>query len=138
MKYKAIYTSVAGALVLGGATMSYAAQEIICDRQPTSTTPASCVVKGTSQRVMVPADEAHRYVIVPTTTEGVVVQERVVTTTPGTPVEAVTMTYYVEEPYPFPSPEVSPVQTRVYVPTEPRATVSGPPMTRDRRNPNSD
>lgn len=138
MKLKAIYASVAGAILLGGATASLAAQEVICDRQPTRSTPASCVIKGTSDRVMVPADSA-QYVIVPA--ENVVVQERVVTrsgTEVATPVEPMTMTYYVDDPYPFPSPEAGPVQTRVYVPVEPRVVERGPASPRFDRNPMSD
>jgi hypothetical protein len=93
------------------------------------------------------------YVVQPVATEGVVVQERVVTT-PAQPVvrgTPMTMSYTVDDAFPFPSPETRVEQTGVFVPTVPVETraVAVPVETRaiaietdrrwpDRRNPNSD
>jgi hypothetical protein len=103
MRLKTIHAAVAGALLLGGATTTLAQQY---------------------------------YVVQPVATEGVVVQERVVTepapavVIPGervvtqpravVPGERITMTYTVDDAYPFPSPQSSVTQTGVFVPTEPR------------------
>jgi hypothetical protein len=142
MKPNTLHAAVAGALLLGGATVSLAAQELICDRQPTSSTPASCVIKGTSQRVMVPATASQQYVVpaervvieerVVAPAEKVVVQERVIAAR-GTPVEPIVMTYHTESPYPFPSPELQAVEQRVYVPTESRP-IESVPTNRFKRN----
>jgi hypothetical protein len=93
MKVKALSASVAAALTLGGATAALA-QEY--------------------------------YVIQPAPAPGVVVQERVVTT-PAQPVVAVpgermTVSYTVDDPYPFPSPQTHVTQSGVFVPTQPRTS----------------
>src|SRR5688572_9419004 len=91
MKVKALSASVAAALTLGGAAAALA-QEY--------------------------------YVIQPAPAPGVVVQERVVTT-PAQPVVAVpgermTVSYTVDDAYPFPSPQTHVTQSGVFVPTQPR------------------
>lgn len=89
MKQKVLYTSVAAALMLGGATATLAQQY---------------------------------YVIQPAANPGVVVQERIVTT-PAQPVVVhgtpMTMSYTVDDAYPFPSPETRVEQSGVFVPTVP-------------------
>ena len=89
MKLKKLYASVAGALMLGGATAALATDY---------------------------------YVIHPAPAQGVVVQERIVTT-PAQPVliqgTPVTMSYTVDDAYPFPSPETRVVQAGVFVPAVP-------------------
>jgi hypothetical protein len=152
MKLKTLTTSVAAALLIGGAGAAVAAQEVVCDQMPTATTPASCRIKGTSERVTVQSSSA-QYVVQPVqpSTNLVVTEpaeqrvlvtqpaERVVVTEParvvaGTAVEPINMTYYTESPYPFPSPEVQPVQSKVYVPVEQRE-LKGPPQPRFPHNP---
>src|SRR5688572_18205895 len=121
MKLKRLYASVAGALMLGGATVAL----------------------------------AQDYYLVRPAGERVVVQERVVTT-PAQPVivggTPMTMSYTVDDAYPFPSPETRVVQSGVFVPTAPApsATIAVPVETRaiaietrpdsrwPHRNPNSD
>lgn len=97
MRLKTIHAAVAGALMLGGASAVLAQQY---------------------------------YVIQPVASEGVVVQERIVTQ-PAQPVVAVpgermTVTYNVDSPYPFPSPETHVTQTGVFVPDNPRVIESAP------------
>jgi hypothetical protein len=92
MRLKTLYASVAGALMLGGATTALAQQY---------------------------------YVIQPVANERVVVEERVVTrpaqpAAVAVPGERITMTYNVDDAYPFPSPQSHVTQTGVFVPTEPR------------------
>jgi hypothetical protein len=85
-----MYASVAGALMLGGATAALA-QEY--------------------------------YVVQPVANERVVVEERVVTQ-PAQPAavvvpgERMTVTYNVDDPYPFPSPEQRVTQSGVFVPDQ--------------------
>ena len=98
MRVKTMYAAVAGALMLGGTTAALAQQY---------------------------------YVIQPVATEGVVVQERVVTqpaqpAAVAVPGERMSVTYQVDDPYPFPSPERSVTQTGVFVPDRPRAVESAP------------
>src|SRR5690242_5955336 len=159
MKLKTLHTSVVGALLLGGAGAALAAQQVVCDRQPTASSPASCVIKGTSERVtvsqgssqyivepvqsssnLVVAEPAER-VVVGQPGERVITQpgERVVVTEPrqvvaAEAVEPVNMTYYTETPYPFPSPEVQPVQSKVYVPVN-QPELRGAPQPRFPHNP---
>ena len=121
MKQKVLYTTVAAALKLGGATAALAQQY---------------------------------YVIQPAANPGVVVQERIVTT-PAQPVVVhgtpMTMSYTVDDAYPFPSPETRVEQSGVFVPTVPveSAAIAVPAETRavevrpggrwnSHRNPNSD
>ena len=103
MRKKTMYASVAGALLLGGATTALAQQY---------------------------------YVIQPVANERVVVEERIVTqpapavVVPGervvtrpaaaVPGERMTVTYSVDDAYPFPSPQSHVTQSGVFVPTEPR------------------
>ena len=96
MKLKALYVSVAGALMLGGTAASLAQQVYVVE-------PAA-----------------------PAAGERIIVQERVVTT-PAQPVVAVpgermTVTYTVDDAYPFPSPQTQVTQSGVFVPTQPSAT----------------
>jgi hypothetical protein len=121
MKLKVLYTSVAAALMLGGATAALANGYYFI--QPAAT--SGVVVQ---ERV------------VTTPAQPVVVH--------GTPM---TMAYTVDDAYPFPSPETRVVQSGVFVPTIPAesraiATVPAQPATIEvrperrwpDRNPNSD
>jgi hypothetical protein len=47
---------------------------------------------------------------------------------------AMNVSYFVDEPYPDPSPARREVQTQVYVPAVPTAIESGPSMPRGNRN----
>jgi len=149
MKRKALYATVAGALLACSAGISSAAQELVCDRQPTSTSAASCHFQDVSARVGSSAGATH-YIVEPAASERIVVREpseRVVVREPservivrepservmvrepvttGTPVEPVVMTYRADSPFPDPSPPAGEVQTRVYVPKEPLTMQSGP------------
>lgn len=96
MKVKLLTASVAAALTLGGATAALA-QEY--------------------------------YVIQPAPAPGVVIQERVVTTpaqpvvaVPAVPGERMTVSYTVDDAYPFPSPQSHVTQSGVFVPTQPRTS----------------
>ena len=151
MKLKTLTTSVVGALMLGGAGAALAAQQVVCDRQPTANSPASCVIKGTSERVTV-SQGSSQYMVEPVRSSSNLVvaepAERVVVTQPGErvvvaeprqvvaaeAVEPINMTYYTESPYPFPSPEVQPVQSKVYVPVN-QVERQGPPQPRFPHNP---
>ena len=98
MKLKPIYASVAGALLLGSATTALAQQY---------------------------------YITQPVASENVVVQERVVTQPAqpalvAVPGERMTITYNVDDPYPFPSPEQRVMQSGVFVPDQPRVVESAP------------
>ncbi len=119
MKLKRLYASVAGALMLGGATATLAQEYII---------------------------------VQPVSNESVIVRERVVTT-PAQPVvihgTPVTMSYTVDDAYPFPSPETRVVQSGVFVPTTPAPSAipadsraiefsSGSGRRAPSRNPNTD
>jgi hypothetical protein len=143
---KTLYATAAGAFLFGSAGISSGAQELVCDRQPTSTTAASCMymperissqpASGT-HFVVEPAGSERLIVREPIPSERVVVREpipreRVVLREPvtGTPVEPIAMRYEADNPFPFPSPTVGEVQTRVYIPTEPHAVQSGPSIPR--------
>jgi hypothetical protein len=71
------------------------------------------------------------YVVQPVANERVVVEERVVTrpaqpAAVAVPGERMTVTYNVDDPYPFPSPEQRVTQTGVFVPDQPRVVESAP------------
>jgi len=138
MTPKTLYATVAGAFLLGSAGFSSAAQELVCDQQPTSTTAASCSFRNVPERISSPRSGATEYIVEPSARERVVVQEpigservvvrepigneRVVVREPvttATPVEAVVMRYPVDDAFPDPSPQ-NQAQTRVYIPREPR------------------
>jgi hypothetical protein len=99
MKHKVLYTSVAAALMLGGATAALAQQYY--------------VIQPASERVIVQ----------PVANERVIVEERVVTrpapAVVAVPGERITMTYGTDQTYPFPSPATRIEQTGVFVPTQP-------------------
>ena len=98
MRLKRLYTSVAAALALGGATTALAQQY---------------------------------YVTQPVATEGVIVQERVVTRPAqpamvAVPGERITMTYTADDAYPFPSPQTHITQSGVFVPDQPQTVTTAP------------
>lgn len=98
MRLKTMYATVAGALMLGGAATAVAQQY---------------------------------YVVEPVANERIVVEERAVTrpaqpASVAVPGERMTVTYNVDDPYPFPSPERSVTQSGVFVPDQPRAVESAP------------
>src|SRR5688572_10188412 len=95
MKAKTLSASVAVALMLSGAA-GVAAQDYY---------------------VIQPAP-AERVVIQPAPAERVVVQERVA----AVPGERMTVSYTVDDPYPFPSPQTHVTQSGVFVPTAPSAS----------------
>jgi hypothetical protein len=100
MKRKVLYTSVAAALLLGGATTALAQQYY--------------VIQPASERVIVQ----------PVANERVIIEERVVTrpaqpAVVAVPGETITMTYGTDQTYPFPSPATRFEQTGVFVPTQP-------------------
>jgi hypothetical protein len=71
------------------------------------------------------------YVVQPVANERVVVEERVVTrpaqpATVAVPGERMTITYNVDDPYPFPSPEHRFTQSGVFVPDQPRIVEPAP------------
>ena len=108
MKRKVLYTSVATALLLGGATATLAQQYYVI--QPAS-----------ERYVIQPASE--RVIVQPVANERIIVEERVVTTPApaavAVPGERMTVTYGTEQTYPFPSPATRIEQTGVFVPTQP-------------------
>jgi hypothetical protein len=116
MKLRTLYTAVAGALALGGGSAALAQQY---------------------------------YVLQPAASEAVVVQERITPAPAQTavvvPGERITMSYTVDDAYPFPSPETHVTQSGVFVPDQPRTveTIPAQPRAADpgpfhRRNPMAD
>lgn len=123
MKRKTLYAAMAGALLLGGAGIASAAQQLICDQQPTRTSSASCRFSEMPVSSASPTGSTY-YIVEPAATERSVVREpvreRVVIPEPvaTTPVDTVVMSYPVDDAYPDPNPRQE-AQTRVYVPREP-------------------
>lgn len=130
MKPKTLHAAMAGGLLLT-ATASLAGQQLVCDREPTSSTSASCFLQSAPERVsapMSPPASATFYVVEPASVQ---VREHIIATpVVATPVQPLMVTYYVDEPYPDPSPALRPVETRVYVPAERRGIESAPSMPR--------
>lgn len=122
MKRKILFAAVTGAL-LGGVGVASAAQQLICDQQPSSTTSATCRFsavpvsasspEGTTYYIVEPAVR-ERTVREPIARERVVVQEPMT----ATPVDTIVMNYPVDDAFPDPNPRQV-AQTRVYVPREP-------------------
>jgi len=123
MKRKILFAAVTSAL-LGGAGIASAAQQLICDQQPSSTTSASCrfsdvpvstsLPEGTTYYIVEPAARERTVVREPVARERVVIQESVT----ATPVDTIVMNYPVDDAFPDPNPRQV-AQTRVYVPREP-------------------
>jgi len=96
-KVKTLSASVAAALMLGGAAGALAQEYYVIQPAPAP--------------------------------ERIMVQERVVTTpaqpvvaVPAVPGERMTVSYTVDDAYPFPSPQTHVTQSGVFVPTAPRAS----------------
>lgn len=127
MKLKTLHAAIAGAFMLASAGISSAAQELVCDRQPTSTTAASCQFRNMPERTSSQPAGSASYIVEPAANERVIVREpvreRVVVqepvTTTATPVDTVVMTHPVDDAFPDPNPRQE-AQTRVYVPREPQ------------------
>ena len=129
MKPKILYAAVAGTLLMSGAGISSAAQQLICDQQPTSSASASC--RFSEMPVAGSSTAPTYYIVEPAPVEQTVVREpireRVVVRDPAvsTPVDAVVMSYPVDDAFPDPNPRQE-AQQRVYIPREPvRVTERG-------------
>lgn len=146
MRPTTLYAAMAGGLVLATAAASAAGQQLVCDRAPTSNTSASCFLQGTPAHISAPlpqpagttyyfvepapAVQVPQAVIAAPVVAAPVVAAPVV----ATPLRPVTMSYFVDEPYPDPSPARREVRTQVYVPAVQTAIESGPSMPRGDRN----
>jgi hypothetical protein len=124
MKRNTLHAAAAGALLLGSAGIASAAQQLVCDQQPTNTTAASCTFRDMPERISSqPADSTY-YVVEPAASERVIVREpareRVVVQEPvaTVPVDTVVMRYPVDDAFPDPNPRQE-AQARVYIPREP-------------------
>jgi hypothetical protein len=94
MKVKTLSASVAAALMLGGAAGALAQEYYVIQPAP-------------SERIMVQPAPSERVVVQPAQPMAAV---------PG---ERMTVSYTVDDPYPFPSPQTHVTQSGVFVPTAP-------------------